>query len=78
MIGHGFTGESVAYFSEVRKGNTLKFEVKGQQYFLAFVEEENRLYVFAPTLTGMNRMPVYVDAVKWKSGSVEEAAHASS
>jgi hypothetical protein len=56
----------VAYFSEVRKGNTLKFEVNGQQYFLAFVEEENKLYVFAPTPTGMNRTPVYVDAVKWK------------
>ena len=56
----------MAYFSEVRKGNTLKFEVKGKQYFLAFVEQENRLYVFAPTPTGMNRMPVYVDAVKWK------------
>jgi len=56
----------VAYFSEVRKGNTLKFEVNGQQYFLAFVEQENKLYVFAPTPTGMNRIPVYVDAVKWK------------
>ena len=58
--------ESVAYFSEARKGNTLKFEVNGQQYFLAFVEQENRLYVFEPTPTGMNRIPVYVDAVKWK------------
>ena len=58
--------KSVAYFSEVRKGNTLKFEVNGQQYFLAFVEQENKLYVFAPTPTGMNRIPVYVDAVKWK------------
>jgi hypothetical protein len=44
----------------------LRFEVKGQEYFLAFVEQENKLYVFAPTATGMQRMPVYVDAVKWK------------
>lgn len=40
----------------------MQFEVNGQKYFLAFVEEERRLYVFAPTPTGMNRIPVYVDA----------------
>jgi hypothetical protein len=44
----------------------LRFEVKGQEYFLAFVEQENRLFVFAPTATGMQRMPVYVDAAKWR------------
>jgi hypothetical protein len=56
----------VAYFSEIGKGNTLKFEVKGQEYFLALVEPENRYFVFAQTATGLERMPVYVDAVKWK------------
>jgi hypothetical protein len=40
----------------------LEFEVKGQKYFLAFVEDERRWYVFAPTVTGVNRIPVYVDA----------------
>jgi len=44
----------------------LRFEVKGQEYFLAFVEQDNRYYVFAPTAEGLQRMPVYVDAVKWK------------
>jgi hypothetical protein len=65
-------------FSGIRKGNTLKFEVNGQQYFLAFVEQENKLYVFAPTPSGLNRMPVYVDAVKWKASIGAEATHLSS
>jgi hypothetical protein len=41
----------------------LEFEVNGQNYFLAFVEEERRWYVFSPTASGLNRIPVYVDAV---------------
>jgi hypothetical protein len=40
----------------------LQFEVNGQNYFLAFVEAEHSWYVFAPTTTGVNRIPVYVDA----------------
>jgi len=56
----------------------LKFEVNGQQYFLAFVEEENRLYVFAPTPMGMNRIPVYVDAAKWKIENSAELKQLSS
>jgi hypothetical protein len=43
----------------------LQFEVNGKQYFLAFVEDERRLYVFSPTPKGMERMPVYVDAVNY-------------
>lgn len=39
----------------------LQFEVKGQTYFLAFVEDERRWYVFAPTLVGVRRIPVYAD-----------------
>jgi len=42
----------------------LEFEVNGQQYFLAFVEDERRWYVFAPSAQGTTRIPVYVDAVK--------------
>lgn len=40
----------------------MQFEVNGQTYFLAFVEDERRWYVFAPTNIGVNRIPVYVDA----------------
>jgi len=49
----------------------VRFEVKGQEYFLAFVEQEKRFYVFAPTPTGMHRIPVYVDAVKWNRAEAQ-------
>lgn len=40
----------------------MNFQVKGQEYFLAFVEEERRWYIFAPTGQSVQRIPVYVDA----------------
>ena len=40
----------------------MEFEVNGQKYFLAFVEEERRWCVFVPTAGGLNRIPVYIDA----------------
>ena len=40
----------------------LQFEINGKQYFLAFVEEERRWYVFSPSQQGIQRWPVYVDA----------------
>jgi hypothetical protein len=40
----------------------MNFQVKGQEYFLAFVEDERRWFVFAPTAQGVQRIPVYVDA----------------
>ena len=40
----------------------MQFEVKGTQYFLTFVEDERRWYVFSPTASGVRRIPVYVDA----------------
>ena len=50
----------------------MNFQVKGKDYFLAFVEQEKRWYVFSPTATGLDRMPVYVDAVKYdRTGGLE-------
>ena len=46
--------------------NELRFKIKDQDYFLAFVEQENRWYVFAPTPQGVHRIPVYVDAAKYE------------
>jgi hypothetical protein len=43
-------------------GIGLQFEVKGQTYFLAFVSEERRWYLFAPNPQAVLRIPVYVDA----------------
>jgi len=51
----------------------LRFEVNGQEYFLAFVEEEKKYFVFAPTTEGLQRMPVYVDAAKYDRGSTAAA-----
>jgi hypothetical protein len=39
----------------------LQFEVNGEDYFLNFVEDERRWFVFAPTPTGLQRIPVYID-----------------
>lgn len=50
-----------------KEENQLQFQVKGQDYFLTFVEQEKRWYVFAPTPEGVQRMPVYVDAVNYNS-----------
>ena len=50
----------------------LQFQIKDQEYFLAFVEQEKRWYVFAPTPQGVHRIPVYVDAVKWGAPMVLE------
>jgi len=39
----------------------LQFEVNGRAYFLTFVEDERRWYVFEPTTQGVHRIPVYID-----------------
>ena len=46
--------------------NELQFKIKDQDYFLAFVEQEKRWYVFAPSSQGVRRIPVYVDAAKYE------------
>ena len=51
----------------------LQFEANGQVYFLNYAEDEGRWYVFAQSLTGFNRIPVYVDAPKYERIGVLEA-----
>jgi hypothetical protein len=51
----------------------LQFEANGLTYFLNFAEDEGRWYVFAQSLTGINRIPVYVDAPKYERIGVLEA-----
>lgn len=41
----------------------MRFQVKGKEYFLAFVEDERRWYLFSQGAEGLDRIPVYVDAV---------------
>jgi len=60
------------------RGFKLQFQVKGRDYFLTFVEDERRWYVFAPTPQGMHRIPVYVDTIKWERiGLLEPKQEAS-
>jgi hypothetical protein len=40
--------------------------VNGQEYFLNLVEDESRWYVFMPSLTGLQKIPVYVDGPKYE------------
>jgi hypothetical protein len=51
----------------------MNFQVKGQEYFLAFVEDERRWYVFAPTGQSVQRLPVYVDAAASERSTWERA-----
>jgi hypothetical protein len=54
----------------------LNFQIKGQDYFLTFTEDEGRWYVFAPTAQGLHRIPVYVDAPKYERiGILEKGRH---
>jgi hypothetical protein len=45
----------------------LRFEVNGQMFFVNFVPEEGRWYCYAPTATGMQRIPVSMDAAPFVS-----------
>ena len=57
----------------------MQFQANGKDYFLAFVENEKRWYVFSPTPQGVQRIPVYVDAVKYeKPGILGEATRKAS
>ena len=85
VSGHGFSRaekvhEKLARAFRPSKGvNKLQFQIKGQDFFLAFVEQEKRWYVFSPTSQGINRIPVYVDAEKYElPGILGTETHLSS
>ncbi|MGA9039968.1 MAG: hypothetical protein WB421_05480 [Terriglobales bacterium] len=52
----------------------MQFEVNGQEYFLNLVEDESRWYVFMPSLTGLQKIPVYVDGPKYERIGVLSAS----
>jgi hypothetical protein len=53
-----------------KEGNELRFEVNGQMFFVNFVPEEGRWYCYAPTATGMQRIPVSMDGTPFVSFDV--------
>ena len=59
-------------FGDLDKGNEVQFRIKDQDFFLTFLEQEKRWYIFAPTVLGVHRIPVYVDAEKWGTPVVLE------
>jgi hypothetical protein len=62
--------------ARVLEGETMQFEVNGQEYFLNLVEDESRWYVFIPSLTGLQKMPVYVDVPKFERiGIMQKSRH---
>ena len=51
----------------MKEANELRFEVNGQMFFVNFVPEEGRWYCYAPTPTGVQRIPVAMDAAPFVS-----------
>ena len=39
----------------------MQFQVKGQDYFLEYIDEEHSWFVFTQAGDGLERIPVYVD-----------------
>ncbi|MBZ5657136.1 MAG: hypothetical protein LAO56_17855 [Acidobacteriia bacterium] len=50
----------------------MRFEVNGQMFFVNFVPEEGRWYCYAPTPTGVQRVPVSMDAAPFESFTVQQ------
>jgi hypothetical protein len=48
----------------------LQFEVNDQMYFVNFVEDEGRWYVFSPTKEGMIKIPVAMDAAPFENFAI--------
>jgi hypothetical protein len=53
----------------------MQFQVNGKEYFLAFVEDERRWYLFSPgSGDGLQRWAVYVDGPSARAGAKDEIA----
>jgi hypothetical protein len=58
---------------ENRGKNKLQFEVNNAMYFLNFVPDEGRWYVFTPTDKGFIKVPVAMDAAPFENFTVAPA-----
>jgi hypothetical protein len=50
----------------------MQFQVKGQDYFLEYIDEEHSWFVFTQALEGLQRIPVYVDGKKVRGASTRK------
>jgi len=53
-----------------KEESKLRFEVNGQMFFVNFVPEDGRWYCYAPTATGVQRIPVSMDAAPFEAFTV--------
>jgi hypothetical protein len=63
-------GDRFVVETDSERGNELRFEVNGQMFFVNFVPEEGRWYCYAPTATGVQRIPVSLDAAPFEAFTV--------
>jgi len=47
----------------------MQFQVKGQEYFLEYIDEEHSWFVFTQMGDAVQRIPVYVDGKKVRGSS---------
>ena len=53
------------------KGEMMQFEINGKQYFLNFVEQQGRWFLFTPARDGFEAIPIVDDdAVLLKAGTL--------
>jgi hypothetical protein len=62
----GNNAGAASYWVNSKGEDKLQFEVNGAEYFLNFVEDERRWFVFAPSPTGLQRLPVYIDGSNYE------------
>ncbi len=66
-----FASQFESYYLQARNEESeLRFEVNGQMFFVNFVPEEGRCYCYAPTGTGVQRIPVSMDAAPFEAFDV--------
>ena len=68
--GAGEAGLSRWVSDSGKRGCQVRFEVNGQMFFVNFVPEEGRWYCYAPTATGVQRIPVSMDAAPFEAFAV--------
>jgi hypothetical protein len=67
---HLLHGVEIIFMGE-NGGSELRFEVNGQMFFVNFVPEEGRWFCYAPTETGLQKIPVSMDAPAFEAFTVD-------
>ena len=66
-----FASQFESYCLQARNEESeLRFEVNERMFFVNFVPEEGRWYCFAPTATGVQRIPVSMDVAPFEAFDV--------